>query len=366
MNSGKQINVTKTYLPPLDDYIKYLKKIWMNGWITNHGPLVNSLENKLKKYLGVRHLFFVANGTVALEISMKALNLTKEIITTPFSYVATTSSIVWVNCIPVFVDIEPESLCINPMLIQNAITDKTQAILATHVYGNPCDVEALDKIAKKNKLKIIYDASHCFEVKYKGTSILNYGDISTLSFHATKLFHTAEGGAVITNNDKLAHRISYLRNFGHHGQEAFWGLGINGKNSELHAAMGLCILPKVKSFIKQRKEIYKTYSEQLKDSGLKFIKIREGTDYNYSYFPILFKNQGELLKVRKVLNKNNIFPRRYFYPSLLELDYVKKFNSSVSSNISKRILCLPLYYGLNIENVKKISEIIKEAIKCPA
>jgi len=358
------INVTKTFFPSFKEYKKYLLKIWKNGWITNHGPLACRLENILKKYLGVKHLFFVSNGTVALEISIRALELKGEIITTPFSYVATTSSIVWMNCKPVFADINPDTLCISPDEIQKKITKKTSAILATHVYGNPCDIEGIENIADKFGLKIIYDAAHCFGVKYNDHSVLNEGSISTLSFHATKLFHTAEGGAIITNNAETACKISYLRNFGHKGLEAFWGLGINGKNSELHAAMGLCVLPQVKKLIISRKSQTELYNKLLLDKTNRLITPQKNnrTEYNFSYYPVIFESEKILIKVRTALNKQNVFPRRYFYPSLTDLNYINSPTLPVSSDISKRILCLPLYHGLKLNDIKKISELIKENI----
>ena len=354
----KIINVTRTYIPPLSEYQKYLKKIWKNNWITNHGPMVTLLEKKLKTYLGVKHLFFVANGTIALQIAIKALGLKKEVITTPFSYVATTSSIVWENCVPVFADIDPLTLCIDPEQVKKSITRDTEAILATHVYGNPCDIEELKLIADRNNLKIIYDAAHCFGVRYKSKSILTYGDISTISFHATKLFHTGEGGAVITDSDELAHKISYLRNFGHKGQEEFWGLGINGKNSELHAAIGLCVLPKIKNFIGLRKKASLYYDMYLENSGLVFQKIRNGTFYNYSYYPVLFRSKEQLIAVRDALNKQDIFPRRYFYPSLNNLNYVNRKQCPVTDDISQRVLCLPLYAGLSEKDIRLIMKIL--------
>src|SRR5688572_25479009 len=235
------INVTKSFLPPIEEYVKYLEGIWERCHLTNHGPLVNELEEKLKTYLGVKNFFYLNNGTIAIQLAIKALDITGEVITTPFSYVATCSSIVWENAKPVFVDIDPGNFTIDATKIEAAITPRTSAILATHVYGIPCNVEEIDRIAKKHKLKVVYDAAHAFGVEYKGASLLNYGHISTLSFHATKLFHTVEGGGITTNDDELAHRIAYMRNFGHKGQEEFWGLGINGKSSEFHAAMGLCM-----------------------------------------------------------------------------------------------------------------------------
>lgn len=354
----KKINVTKTYLPLVEEYIRYVHEIWERGQLTNHGPLVGELEEKLKKFLGVKHLLIVSSGTMALQIAIRALDLKGEIITTPFSNVATTSSIFWENCKPVFADIDRKTLCINPSEVEKKISPKTSAILATHVYGNPCNVEGLKKIAQKNKLKLIYDGAHAFGIKYKGKSLLNYGDISTLSFHATKLFHTVEGGALITNDDKLAHKISYLRNFGHNGQEAYYGLGINGKNTELNAAMGLCILPKVKSLIKARKKICAQYNRLLKGSGIEKPEIASHTDYNFAYYPVILKSEKHLQKKMKELNANNIFARRYFYPSLNKLNYVGQQIMPVSEDIAKRVLCLPLYESIEEMEIRKIVSII--------
>jgi len=355
------INVTKSVLPPLEEYMRHLKGIWERGQLTNHGPLVLELEEKLRMFLKVRHLYFLSNGTVALQIAIKALDLKGEIITTPFSYVATTSSIVWENCKPIFVDIEPETLTIDSNLIEDSITENTSAILATHVYGNPCDVLAIQKIANAHNLKVIYDAAHAFGVNYKGSSILEYGDFSTLSFHATKLFHTVEGGAIVTKCPDLAHKASYMRNFGHNGQEEFFGLGINGKNSEFHAAMGLCLLPMVKDIISCRKKISEKYDELLKDIPIVKQKIREHTEYNYAYYPIFFENEESLLRVRANLNKNGIFPRRYFYPSLSKLPYVSNQHVPISEDVSKRVLCLPLFPELEDNQIAEISKIIKES-----
>lgn len=353
------INVTKTYLPPLEEYQAYLSGIWERVQLTNHGPLVMELEQKLREHLGVKHIFFVSNGTSALQIAIKALELSGEVITTPFSYVATTSSLVWENCQPVFVDIEPDTLCLNPALIEAAITPATTGILATHVYGNPCNAEFIAEIAAKHGLKVIYDAAHAFGIKYNGTSVLNYGDISTLSFHATKLFHTGEGGAIVTNDDELAHRISYMRNFGHNGSEAFWGVGINGKNSELHAAMGLCVLPKVQQLIDDRKSVCGLYDALL--AGLPLVRpvLRNRTEYNYAYHPVIFSSEEDLLQAKKFLNEINVNPRRYFYPSLNTLPYVTPVDVSVSEDIAKRVLCLPLYHNLPHEDVIRIAQTIK-------
>jgi dTDP-4-amino-4,6-dideoxygalactose transaminase len=356
------IYVTKSYLPPLDEYVCYLQRIWETNQLTNNGALARELEEKLKNFLGVKHLFFVSNGTIALQIAIKALNMVGEIITTPFSYVATTSSIVWEGCKPVFVDIDPQTLCLDPNLVEKAITPRTTGILATHVYGYPCDVERIQAIADRYGLKVIYDAAHAFGVRYKGISLMNYGDISTLSFHATKLFHSGEGGAVVTSNDDVADRISYMRNFGHRGPEEFWGLGVNGKNSEFHAAMGLCVLPKVSELITTRKTICSSYDHDLDECGLLKPKPGEETEYNAAYYPVIFPSEESLLQTRTALNAENIFPRRYFYPALNKLPYLEYRTMPIAENIAQKVLCLPLYDDLQESAIRKISGIIRETL----
>ncbi|MEZ4887181.1 MAG: DegT/DnrJ/EryC1/StrS family aminotransferase [Chitinophagales bacterium] len=355
------INVTQSYLPPLSEYVQYLEKIWDNCWLTNNGPLVIELEENLSNFLGVEHLLFLNNGTIALQIAIKALQLKGEVITTPFSYVATTTAILWENCKPVFVDIDPDTYCIDASKIEAAITSDTSAILATHVYGLPCDVEAIEVIAKKYNLKVIYDGAHAFGVEYKNQSLLNYGDISTLSFHATKLFHTVEGGAVVTNNEEIAKQMSLYRSFGHI-RDDYYTIGVNGKNSEFHAAMGLCNLPKVPELIQKRKIICDYYDEQLVvNTHLERPKIPQKTIYNYSYYPILFGSEEELVSIMKELLRNNINPRRYFYPSLNTLSYLsKQVACPVSESIAPRILCLPLYPDLEMKDAERICQIIKE------
>ena len=356
------ISVTKTFLPPIEDYTKYLQQIWASNQLTNNGPLVRELESQLKDYLDVKHLFFVTNGTIALQIAIKALALQGEVITTPFSYVATTSSLVWEGCQPVFVDIDPHTLCIDPNLIEAAITEKTTAILATHVYGIPCDVERINTIAIKHGLKVLYDAAHTFGGKYKGKSIVSYGDVATLSFHATKLFHTVEGGAIVTEDDELAHRISYMRNFGHKGQEEFWGLGINGKNSELHAAMGLCNLRHIDLIIASRKQASQLYNRFLETTLLTRPALPPYTEYNYGYYPILLKSEEQLLETKSALNQQEIYPRRYFFPSLNKLPIANHVPQPMSDQIAKRVLCLPLYAEIDYETVEKIAQIVMKDI----
>lgn len=358
------INVTKTYLPDFDKYVSVLKRAWDKAWITNNGELVQELEAKLKEYLGVKNLLFTSNGTVVLQMALKALNITKEVITTPFSYVATTNAILWEGCTPVFVDIEPYTYCIDVDKIEEAITNRTQAILATHVYGYPCDVEKIESIALKYKLKVIYDGAHAFGSYYKGKQVLSYGDISTCSFHATKLFHTVEGGCILANDDELFHHLYLLRQFGHVNENHFVA-GINGKASEFHAAMGLCVLPEIGKIIAERKHISEEYSSMLDASIIDFPKPGADIDYNYAYYPIVLQSEEQLLKVVNELNLQGIFPRRYFYPSLNTLPYLSVTNECpVSESISRRILSLPLYYGLEENDIKKICMTINSSLRC--
>lgn len=353
------INVTKTFLPPLEEYTEKLKQIWETHWVTNQGPMAEELEKQLKDYLGVKNLLLVSNGTIALQIAIKALELSGEIITTPYSYVATTTSILWENCIPVFCDIEDKTFCIDADNIESLITDKTKGIIATDVYGFPCDFEKIKSIADKYNLKVIYDGAHAFGVKVSGNSIFNYGDISTVSFHATKLFHTIEGGAIITNDDKLYEKMYLYRAFGHLDDD-YISMGINGRTSEFNAAMGLCNLPRVKDFISKRKELSQIYKSNLINTPLSFPEIPENIEYNYSYFPVLFPSFEQMLKVMDKLAGCEIYPRRYFYPSLNKLPYLNGNECPVSENITQRILCLPLYQELESEDVKLICGIIRE------
>lgn len=359
------INVVKSFLPPMETYTEYLKGIWERGHLTNHGPLVNELEEKLKEYLGVKHLFFVNNGTIAIQIAIRALELKGEIITTPFSYVATTSSIVWEQAEPVFVDIDPATFTIDASKIEAAITDKTTGILATHVYGIPCDTQAIEAIAAKHQLKVIYDAAHAFGVAHRGRGVMNFGDISTLSFHATKLFHTVEGGAIMTNNDDVAHKIGYMRNFGHKGQEDFWGMGINGKSSEFHAAMGLCVYPYITEILDTRKQLSIYYDSCLAEQNIKLQRpsITPDTSYNYAYYPVVFESEKQLLAVRDALNAAYIYPRRYFYPALNTLHYVNSGTMDAAESVAARVLCLPLYHDLSKENIRRICSIIGDILK---
>lgn len=353
------IPVTKPFLPAKEEYQKYFDGIWHRRWLTNMGPLASELEMKLKEHLDVKHLLFVTNGTVALQMAIKALNLSGEIITTPFSFVATTSCIVWESCKPVFADIDEQTLNIDPEKIERAITAKTTAILATHVYGNPCDVIAIQKIADKHNLKVIYDGAHAFGVKIGGKSIFDYGDITTCSLHATKLYHTIEGGLIITKDANLLKKLAYIRNFGFDGPEAFAELGINGKNSEFHAAMGLANLDVIKQIHENRRILCERYDEKLK--GFKAIKPlwHQNASQNYAYYPVILESEELLHKSMEILTAHEIFVRRYFYPSLASLlPYLEPVKMPITDNIAIRVICLPLYHDLSVEEVDLICRLL--------
>jgi dTDP-4-amino-4,6-dideoxygalactose transaminase len=354
------IPVTKSFLPPLEEYTAQVQRAYNNGWLTNRGELVLELEDKLTTYLALEEsrILLMNNGTIPIQIALKVLGKGGEVITTPFSYVATTSAIVWEGCTPVFVDIHPEYLTIDETKIEQAITEKTTCILATHVFGNPCNIEEIERIANKHKLKVIYDGAHAFGVNYKGKSIFEYGDVTTCSFHATKLFHTGEGGAIFCKDPALFHQLYYSHNFGHDGPLAFHGLGINGKMSELQAAMGLAVLPHMPEILKGRSRVVSWYDEFLKLESLEQIEIRKETNWNSAYYPVLFESENQLLEIEKSLQDIGIFPRRYFYPSLTKLPYVPQSSCEIASDVSSRILCLPIFYGLSVNEVKRIASII--------
>ena len=356
------INVTKTYLPNKEKYKKYIDEIYENGWLTNNGPLVQRLEKRLAEYLGVKNIILVSNGTVALEIAYRTLDIKGFAITTPFSFVATTSSLVTNNILPIFADIDKNTFNLDSKNIEKLITPNTSAIVPVHVFGNACEVEEIEQIANKYNLKVVYDAAHAFDVKYKDTSVLNYGDISTLSFHATKLFHTIEGGALIINDDELVQKARYLINFGIKNQEEIPHLGTNAKMNEFEAAMGLCVIDDIEEIKEKRKVILEDYRNELK--GLvEFQEQNKNATENYSYFPVVFKSEEQLLKVQNALNEKQIFPRRYFYPSLDTLEYIEpKQECKISRDISKRILCLPIYAELENEIQVQIISTIKESL----
>jgi dTDP-4-amino-4,6-dideoxygalactose transaminase len=352
------INVTKTYLPDIKKYKKYIDEIYANGWVTNNGPMLKLLEKRLAEYLGVKNIVLVSNGTVALEIAYRTLGIAGDVITTPFSFVATTSSLITNGLNPIFADIDSQTLNMDPRNIEKLITKNTSAIVPVHVFSNACEVEKIGDIAKKNNLKLVYDASHAFGVRYKGDSILKYGDISTLSFHATKTFHSIEGGALIINDDSLVEKARYLINFGIKNAEEIPELGTNAKMNEFEAAMGLCVLDDMQDLHEKRRIVYEFYKKEL-EGVVKFQEQNKDSIQNYSYFPIILESEEQLKKVAKALNLKDIFPRRYFYPSLDTLDYIfpKQF-CEISRDISKKILCLPIYPDLQVKQQKKIIEIL--------
>ena len=356
------IPVTKTYFPAIEKYQFQLDRIWKNGWLTNRGELVKELEVELKNNLESVPMLIMNNGTVPLQIALKILAKGGEVITTPFSYVATTSAIMWEGCVPVFADIDEKTLTIDVEEIRKKITDRTTCILATHVFGNPCDVEAIDKLAKEHQLSVIYDAAHCFGVKYKGQSVFNFGDVSTCSFHATKVFHTAEGGAFFTKNEDCMTVAFQSHNFGHLNATDFALVGINAKISELQAAMGLAMLDEMEMVSDERKKVVQYYNSNLDFSKFRTVEMRAETDWNYSYYPIILESEFVLEKVMDELSQANIFPRRYFYPSLNTLPYIHNQSCPISESISKRVLCLPLYVGLSNEDLKRIVQTIHQAV----
>ncbi|MFD2569429.1 DegT/DnrJ/EryC1/StrS family aminotransferase [Spirosoma soli] len=361
------INVTKSYLPDLEEYTNYLKGIWERVYLTNDGPLLRDLEAQMKEFLGVKHLKFCTNGTIVLQMALKALDITKEVITTPFSYVATTNALLWEGCTPVFADIRPDDFCLDAAKIEPLITENTQAIMATHVYGNACRIEEIQAVAEKYNLKVIYDAAHTFGASYNGRSILSYGDISTCSFHATKVFHTVEGGCIITDDDEIAQKLHFYRSFGHRNDD-YYSIGINAKNSEFHAAMGLCVLPKVPNLIAARKQVFSYYDTRLDFSQADGRKIRRptltpGVDYNYAYYPVVFESEEVLLRVVDALKAQDIVPRRYFYPSLNTLPFsVGHQPCPISEDVALRVLCLPMYPDLEEVDVERIAMIVNEAV----
>jgi dTDP-4-amino-4,6-dideoxygalactose transaminase len=356
------INVTKTYLPDRRKFDSYIDRIYESAWLTNHGPLYQELELRLKEYLGVRNIVLVSNGTLALQVAIKSLGLTGNVITSPFSFIATASSIAWEGLTPLFADIDKETWNLDPDKIEEAIDANTSAILPVHVFGNACKVKEIDAIAKQFNLKTIYDGAHAFGVNFMGESLLNWGDISILSFHSTKLFHTIEGGAIVTNDDDLADKIRKLTNFGFSNRYSFSEVGINTKMNEFQAAMGLCVLDEIDVILKKRKEIFDYYSTEL-EGLVKFQKTEPNCSQSYSYFPVLFPTIELMENAENVLNENQIFPRRYFFPSLDTLDIFKSCKEQKNSReIAGRILCLPIYPGLNGVTIEKIVSILRSVL----
>lgn len=373
MTNNKKIRVGKPFLPPLSELIPYMEKIWKSRQITNMGPFHDQFERVLKDFLGVNHISLVVNGTVGLMLAVKALDIKGEVITTPFSFVATSHVLQWENIKPVFVDIEPDYLNIDPEKIRAGITKNTNAILPVHVFGNPCQNEQIEQIAKEYNLHLIYDASHAFGVKLNGKSLADLGDFSVVSFHATKAFNTFEGGAVISKTKSLKNKIDKLRNYGFINETTIEGIGINGKMNEFQAALGLLQLKYFEKQVYRRIEIAETYKSGLSDvPGISFLPVPEGTENFYSYLTILVDPSGfgsSRDHLYKELKKNNIFTRRYFYPLISEFPPYNKLPSAatnnlpVSTKLSRQVLCLPVYPEIEKESIFRIIDIIKRISK---
>ena len=356
------IYVTRPFLPPLEDYVELLGGAWETGILTHNGPLVQRLEKELVEFLGAPNMVAMTNGTVALQLAIRALDLRGEIITTPFSWIATCSAIRWEYCEPVFTDIDAATFNMDPSKIAERITDKTVAIMPVHTFGNPCDVRGIEAVAKEYGLRVIYDAAHALGTQVDGESVFNWGDISATSFHATKLFQTAEGGGCSSPDPIVAERLRRLRFFGHDADKNIIEDGCNGKMTEVHAAMGLAVMKHFEEILAQRERTAKLYRDRLSvDQSLSFQTVREGNVANYSYMPVLFESEERLLKVVEALNQESIFPRRYFHPSLNNIEILSNNSCPVSESIASRILCLPSYYGLGDDDVENVANII---VKC--
>lgn len=369
---GKQniismINVTKPFLPPLEEYKEYLEKIWESKWLTNNGPFHEELELQLADYLGVPYVSLFANGTLALVTALQCLRITGEVITTPYSFVATTHSLWWNNIKPVFVDVDPVYGNLDPEKIESAITPATTAILPVHVYGNPCNHEKIQSIADTYGIKLIYDAAHAFNVKKNGESILNWGDLSVLSFHATKVYNTFEGGAIVCHDLKTKKRIDDLKNFGFHDEITVVAPGINAKMNEAQAALGLLQLKYIESAIAKRAEIASYYTRKLQEyPGLELLPLQSGMKNNYAYFPIFldedyFYSRDELYHK---LKENGIYGRRYFYPLISDLPSYRGLPSASPANLpiarklAEEVICLPIYPDLQFHEMERIVNII--------
>ena len=369
-DSNLPIYVTRPFLPPLEEFKAYLKEIWDSRWLTNDGKFHQELEEKLCEYLGVKYISLFSNGTLALITALQALKIAGEVITTPYSFVASTHALWWNKIKAVFVDIEPDYLTIDPTKIESAITPQTTAILAVHVYGNPCRVEEIQRIADLYGLKVIYDACHAFGVTQKNDSILNFGDLSVLSFHATKIYTTFEGGAIVSHDKKIKERIDYLKNFGFADELTVVTPGINGKMNEFQAALGIIQLKYIERLIAKSKEIADFYRQNLSEvRGINMLKAMEKTKHNYSFFPIFIdeKKFGKSRdQVYNFLKNKGIHARRYFYPLISDfpaykfLESANHKNLSIAYNAALKVLCIPIYPDLNLKMCQEIVDKIKE------
>ena len=370
MPEGKKqtpVFVTRSFLPPLDTYLDCVRDIFNSHWLTNQGQYSIRLEQSLTEFLQVPNLTLCANGTLGLQLAIRLLGLNgKKVITTPFTYVATLSSLLWEGCTPVFADIDPGSLCIDPHQVERLIAEHPDVagILPVHVYGNACDVDALENLSRKNGLRLLYDAAHAFGSTLRGKSLFTWGDAAVASFHATKLFHTVEGGCVITPNAPDKEQLTLLQAFGHAG-DVHKCLGINAKMSELHAAMGLCLLPAVQDILARRAhlaDLYDTALDMGESSGLRRPVLATGLEWNRGYYPVIFPDHDTLIRIMCALKECDIHPRRYFYPSLSQLPYVQGASCPVAEDMAERVLCLPFWPGMEPQLIEKIAQIVRQNI----
>ena len=358
-----RLQVTEPFLPPLSEVIPLLEGIWKRKHLTNNGPLVQQFENDTRDILGLsQSILAVANGALGLQIALKALGINGEVITSPFSYVATSSCALWEGCEIAFADIDASSLNLDPRAVEAAITPRTEAILATHVFGNPCDFDEFARIGQKHGLAVIYDAAHAFGVKHLGQSVLKFGDASMVSLHATKLMHSVEGGLVTSPDASVREKIEWMRRFGHNGPNEFHGVGINAKMSELHAAVGLCNLKYIDENIAKRLQIKSAYDEVLgRVSGVKFaFQLREEVDWNGAYYPVLAESAQRRAALEVALTKNAIFPRRYFHPPLSSVfeEQTRIHSVDITNDICERILCLPMSCEMNEASVERVGRVL--------
>lgn len=358
----RPIKITEPHLPSRAVFDQYLDEIWDRNWLTNNGPVCQQFERKLVELLGVTRLSFVSNGTIAIQLALEALKVEGEVLTTAFSFVATASSVAWQKMSPRMVDVDPHTLNIDPIHIRKSVTSRTRAILATHVFGNPCDVVEIEHIAREYGIPVIYDGAHAFGSRYMGRSLLSYGDVATASFHATKLFHTVEGGAVICRDAEVADRIVEMRNFGLRGEE-IGEIGVNGKNSEIHAAMGLANLREFSEIVAKRKSLSSIYDERFQKLPVRKPETPPNFEYNYAYYPVILANKGRLNEAMKALNDEGVFPRRYFYPSLSTASYVDKgLGTPIADDVSERVLCLPLHTHLSEGDVMRVAGLLCKSL----
>jgi dTDP-4-amino-4,6-dideoxygalactose transaminase len=356
-----RLDITEPFLPPMEEYRALLDQVWERNRFTNDGPFVRELEACLSAYLGVEHVLLVANGTLALQLAVRALGMSEDVITTAFSHIATTSSLQWEGCRVRFADIDADSWNIDPEQVRRVWTEQTTGVVATHVYGNPCAIEAIESIGEETGAKILFDAAHCFGSSFEGRSALSYGDASTISFHATKPFHTIEGGAVVTRSAELHQRLVRMRNFGHDGPAKFSGVGINAKMSEVHAAMGLVNLEYADRILEKRAHDCGIYDDRLRQLGLGRPRVVKGATSNSAYYPVLFGSEGELLATVRALEAREMFPRRYFFPSLSQLEYLRPQAVPIAEDVASRVLCLPLSYQITEDQIDSVCETVRRS-----